>query len=820
MAIKEDVAHHGPRLNPFALPADTNYRFILLIFVVVSASMFIYALLYVVIPANFNNANVANQAYSTVEKAHPGDSYADLNATAEALQQYIFPSDRRQALWQLICVIIELGLAFGVFLFIPQWKIRRDHLVSLEEREEMKDVMIYLTDLCRKMELPRNPTFVWNPYDERIRGLAFGRLGRYYVMLSTGLLSTFSTDPAAFRAIVLHELAHIRNKDVGKTYFVVALYWTFMIGAVVPLLLAIMFAYILPIPFEFLQPQHFVASGVNIFWRLILLVSLVYLTRNAVLRAREVYADARASIVEGQSGVLTRVLQTFLATERKKLPWFLRVHPTLAERRLVIADLSRLFRIKFWDAFFTGAVVMMALPTITSFFYSLHIGGDGGAYVEGTYLIGGSGGLFLVSQQLSFLGTGLLLAIFLGGFFVQGVWRSALLQWESGISQRVAMQLGIGAALGIILGQVLSLQDTFSPNYIKDLPFYIVFGIFWGFLLIISLVAFLQWIITCVFAWVEIAVHRLSPRFIYWGGIIVTGGELAVVLGVFYWFWYLALENLYPITFAGFAALFSDLWSDALIAILSPYLLLASIVLWVYPLTTQLWRMRGTSTSDSHWVFLDGPSQGPAIANRASLRLGLILKVGLLGGLAFWIELFLLHFEIPFVIPKNVRDTYQFSYLTFYALLLLGMVIQGIIAVIVARQVQWFKLQQAMIAAFLVGCIATLGILGSNILAGGSLNILLFWTVFSSILSGGALVAILFTFIGTYGRITHTPALRGVQTITAERYSVETEGPQIRSAISRQASRLDIGIGIGIVLVAVVLISVGSTALIALVGGN
>ena len=44
------------------------------------------------------------------------------------------------------------------------------------------------------------------------------------------------TDPEAVRAIVLHELSHIRNRDVDQTYFTMALWYAFLLVAVIPLL--------------------------------------------------------------------------------------------------------------------------------------------------------------------------------------------------------------------------------------------------------------------------------------------------------------------------------------------------------------------------------------------------------------------------------------------------------------------------------------------------------------------------------------------------------------------------------------------------------
>jgi Zn-dependent protease with chaperone function len=72
-------------------------------------------------------------------------------------------------------------------------------------------------------------------YLELVSGAtAFGRLGRYYVSLTGGLVATFYTDRPAFRAVVLHELAHLRNADVNMTCFTVALWRAFVVVAILP----------------------------------------------------------------------------------------------------------------------------------------------------------------------------------------------------------------------------------------------------------------------------------------------------------------------------------------------------------------------------------------------------------------------------------------------------------------------------------------------------------------------------------------------------------------------------------------------------------
>jgi hypothetical protein len=51
MNTSPQTTAHTPRLNPFAFPSDTDFRFVLLIVSVLGASLFIYRAVYFSIPS-------------------------------------------------------------------------------------------------------------------------------------------------------------------------------------------------------------------------------------------------------------------------------------------------------------------------------------------------------------------------------------------------------------------------------------------------------------------------------------------------------------------------------------------------------------------------------------------------------------------------------------------------------------------------------------------------------------------------------------------------------------------------------------------------
>ena len=168
----------------------------------------------------------------------------------------------------------------------PWWIGRRRRLVPLGE-DDAPAVVARVRELAAEAGLARAPRLVWNPLDPAPTGLAYGHPGRYTVALTGGLVVRATTDREGFDAVVRHELAHIRNRDVDLTYFTVSLWHAFLLGAVAPFALTLL--------------DESAETVGRVTWRLAALAVLVYLTRNAVLRSREVYADVRASVGAGRA---------------------------------------------------------------------------------------------------------------------------------------------------------------------------------------------------------------------------------------------------------------------------------------------------------------------------------------------------------------------------------------------------------------------------------------------------------------------------------------------------------------------------------------
>ncbi|MEU8352867.1 M48 family metalloprotease, partial [Streptomyces sp. NPDC048845] len=176
-------------------------------------------------------------------------------------------------------------LVFLVYWLLPVRRIRRRRYVPLGD--DLPGLQQTLRALRRKAGAER-VNWLAQPLDPRVSALAFGRWRRRYIVLSGGLLALRGRRPETFEAVVLHELAHIRNRDVDISFLTIAA------GRVgLP-------ALVLAVPAGVGWPLLWgigtgsLAAGIALSLQALSLLVVVPLSRRAVLRSREFYADARA----------------------------------------------------------------------------------------------------------------------------------------------------------------------------------------------------------------------------------------------------------------------------------------------------------------------------------------------------------------------------------------------------------------------------------------------------------------------------------------------------------------------------------------------
>ena len=252
-----------------------------------------------------------------------------------------------------------LALAAALYWWLPAWKGRPGRVVLVDRLDTTAHLRATLAELVAVAGLRRAPRFVIDPADATTSAVVFGRRGRYTVCLHGGLVARQTADPDGFRAVALHELAHIRNGDVGITYATVAL-WR--------VLLAVLGVYLVwsgtqlyrglsqPATLATVQQSHY-----NLM--LLLTVLLGYLTRADLLRSREIHADLAAVSWGATRGIWERTgapaaggrLHGAVASFVEL--W--RTHPRWSRRRESLTEPAALFGLQPLPTFLTGVTAAL-----------------------------------------------------------------------------------------------------------------------------------------------------------------------------------------------------------------------------------------------------------------------------------------------------------------------------------------------------------------------------------------------------------------------------------------------------------------------------
>jgi len=247
--------------------------------------------------------------------------------------------------WSLGGPLLVVGLTAAALALQPGLALRRRHLAPVPANAPGA---VRFAEHAARIGLRRAPELVWAADDARGGALAFGRPGRYCVRVSPALLGAARRRPAAFDGVVLHELAHVRGRDVGMTYAAVYAWYALVPLLALPLVVA-------PLVRDLsLVPQYL--------GRVAVLACLVYAVRAHLLRRREHDADVRAAGWLGAPDRYAALLAGGPPSRRR--PAWLANHPGVERRRAVVLDPGSLTRPSWLTLGSAGAAVGAGLPLL------------------------------------------------------------------------------------------------------------------------------------------------------------------------------------------------------------------------------------------------------------------------------------------------------------------------------------------------------------------------------------------------------------------------------------------------------------------------
>lgn len=690
MTASRPASRRKSRLNPFVFPSDTSLRIILLFVFVIAADILQWSKLAIV------RLDFARDLEKCLQGA-PFFSMPIMQDLAKSQKCYT-PLLSYQNLTIGLGLLLLTAATGTIYWWYPVWEARRLRLTPLDPAEA-PGLSATLRELCVIAGLRHWPEFLWNPVNTSHLALAFGRGGTYRVGLTGALALLHHTDPAAFRAVLLHELAHIRNGDVERAYIAMALWWGFLLTAVPPYLFVELVS---------ARSSFDAADAAGLLVEATLITGIVLFTRNAVLRARELYADARSFAWCRDEATFTRIFAGLRPV--KGMRRLFSPHPSPARRRRLLDDTDEMFRFGFWDAFGAGAAASFIWVTFE-------------------FLVGAH---FLQSLPMSMpIGTGTSFAVFVvpiaiwlplvAGAASIAMWRTTLLALLRGETVRQVIRIAFALAAGVVLvvptflSAAILISATGGPahQYVEQIaaPWSSILVAALGvtvlltILLIGALVLFLQWVEACATSWLSVLLYSLSPRGPFWIGILVSSvlalswfSLACIMFGVIlYW---LAVKHFSTLSIFWFLLIGNASFPANLIT------WVALVAFWGFPLSAGLWGLRGERKAYAEWPFLDAaPAEAPPIER--PLRVRRALLIGLFGGLAAGVALPWLRLPLPPGALHEVGFPETALAAMIVSMALTSMAAQGAIAAVVALAVPKLLIPHAMFAAFVAGWLLT-----------------------------------------------------------------------------------------------------------------
>ncbi|MET8546659.1 M48 family metalloprotease, partial [Kitasatospora sp. NPDC004799] len=382
-----------------------------------------------------------------------------------------------------VALALVLLAAAALYLLLPRWRRRSRRLEPVDG--ELRAELLRLAEAAR---LPVVPEFVVDPGRLGSGAVVFGHARRRTVCLYAGLLVTRVSDPAGFRAVVLHELAHIRNRDVDLGYAVTALWRVFA------LLVALPFVVVVGGTLVGAEFGLFVGAD-RVFWpagraplvkqtaTAVGMALLVVQARADALRHRELYADADA-VALGADRRVWEVPDPAGPAARLGRIW--RAHPTWAQRRRALEDPAALFTLAPSQTFLVGAAgvtVALLLPPFA----------------------GGTGGVWLAAVP-----TALVLAV--------AAWRSAAYAAHRGTAPPQGLRAGLWLGAGLVVGELVVDITADGGRWFPRHPLVLL-------VLLLGALAYVPWLVQC--ARLGLGRGRVAAVLASAGAVLVAAAGLA-----------------------------------------------------------------------------------------------------------------------------------------------------------------------------------------------------------------------------------------------------------------------------------------------------
>jgi Zn-dependent protease with chaperone function len=514
----------GPRTpgNPAAsAPSATSIRFAVLVFTITASTGSIFGYLW-----QLSRPDVQARLRGCMS---PGP-LAGLVAPAARIpgaRSFLMAACLRSAgpavtTWFLAGIALLGITSVALYAITPWWMIRvgrladRRRLAALDPHQH-PELTAYLGGLVAQMGLPCPPAFLVDasPQGRRRAGAqAFGHQRRTYIRLDRGLLRRYDTDRAGFTGVLLHELAHLRNRDNRPTYLTIAAWRAFAVLVPAGYLATLASGARPSVP----EPRALLA--------VLALAALVLLSTRAVLRARELHADATAA-ASRPGEMLRAVLAAGAAPAPSRWQRAWRYHPDWADRAAVLRDPGLLYRADGLAMFSAGVAIALTISDLEPDVFGAVLSSRLGA---GAVLASGSAGHYLILALVTYGPSALFAALAITAITCAATWR---LQYRAaaGRAPMPVARLALPMTAGMLAGGFLDFSDAvagtwgaFDTSVRGDLAVAALSAI----LLVLALAALSRWASESAAVWFRGG--QRFPRTVYAAATLAGALGLAPVL--------------------------------------------------------------------------------------------------------------------------------------------------------------------------------------------------------------------------------------------------------------------------------------------------
>ena len=359
------------RLNPFVYINETDIRFYLLVLIGIVVPSFWATSLGIYILNSICAVSISISTFiSTGGLASSDIIFSFGKAMLSFGEATSVAIERIHDSFVLTLLLAILSLSFIPLLIYwfykryPRKIIKDTQLVAFGESSYQDENNCIENIRSEYLSTTKRPTLLIQPWDSSESPFTFGTKNNIYIGLTGGFIRKFSRNPDSFKSIMLHEIGHIANKDIEKTYLAASTFRSLLLTLLVPVVFILVgplinFIDLLASGYDIDFLMELGAAtillaicGISIYYLLFFVI--VYVFRNQIIRVREFYADARILEWEKSPQEIIESLEEFEGKPQSRFEKLRRFHPRIDERIQILKDNSRLFDPSLWVSYAVG----------------------------------------------------------------------------------------------------------------------------------------------------------------------------------------------------------------------------------------------------------------------------------------------------------------------------------------------------------------------------------------------------------------------------------------------------------------------------------